>query len=69
MLNSALAGALGRGRLFAYSSIVHEQAQLNRVHNIFNFVMLAFFRDSDFLCFNEHYYSSKNIQRPISYNI
>jgi hypothetical protein len=43
MLNSAQAGARGRGRKLALSIIVHEQAQSNRACNIFNFVVLGFF--------------------------
>jgi hypothetical protein len=42
MLNSAWAGARGRGRWLALSSTVHEQAQSNRACNIFNFVVLGF---------------------------
>jgi hypothetical protein len=50
MLNSAKAGARGRGRWFALDSTVYEQAQSNRAFNIFNFALLG--RDSYFLYFS-----------------
>jgi hypothetical protein len=42
MLNSAEAGARGRGRWFALDSTDYEQAQSNRACNIFNFAVLDF---------------------------
>jgi hypothetical protein len=41
----------GRGRWFALNSTVHEQAQSNRVCNIFNFAVLGFLWGFLFLYF------------------